>query len=118
MKWLEENMKYSFAVQKYVFQMNFLLFGSQEYCMYCIFLLKCRSDEVCCGICLDKIRLNPDSKDKRFGILRKCFDLKIIEMFCHKLETTRLHVLAGMFIPTRRVDVLIREVSLLERCPY
>ena len=26
---------------------------------------------MCCGICLDKIRLNPDSKDKRFGILRK-----------------------------------------------
>ncbi|XP_028394943.1 probable E3 ubiquitin-protein ligase makorin-1 isoform X2 [Dendronephthya gigantea] len=46
MKWLEENMKYSFAVQK--------------------------SEEVCCGICLDKIRLNPDSKDKRFGILPEC----------------------------------------------
>jgi hypothetical protein len=32
---------------------------------------------VCCGICLDKIRLNPDSKDKRFGILRKF----VLEMF-------------------------------------
>ncbi|XP_046845478.1 probable E3 ubiquitin-protein ligase makorin-1 [Xenia sp. Carnegie-2017] len=46
MKWLEDDMNYSFAVQK--------------------------SDEVCCGICLDKIRLNPDSKDKRFGILPEC----------------------------------------------
>ena len=75
MKWLEENMKYSFAVQKYVWESfyhcSFKHGRSSKIEDYDYFdSTNFRSEEVCCGICLDKIRLNPDSKDKRFGILR------------------------------------------------